>query len=319
MPTATLLICPICETSDYRKVRQGVRHNPDRVVYECNLCGLQFLELDYNPQEYYASGEYRKRHTSAVGREVTPAERFDLHRPFMDELRDDPHVRWEKHWTVLEVGCSSGYFLDSVSSSVAHVFGIDLNADDAEWACSLPSVDGAYPGSMHINAERLPANVVCAFNVLEHQANPLMFLDELKSKMTSGGYIYLEVPNLNDALVSTYKNEAFSNWWYRDPHLWNFDASTFHALMKKAGFRGRVWNTHGYSLYNNLRWLYESEPQATVKEGRGVPIIQGNEKNQKTFNHFFARVDKEYRDMACALGLGSHLRYWGQVTSNASG
>jgi transposase-like protein len=50
MPTATLLICPICETSDYRKVRQGVRHNPDRVVYECNLCGLQFLELDYNPQ-----------------------------------------------------------------------------------------------------------------------------------------------------------------------------------------------------------------------------------------------------------------------------
>lgn len=317
--TATKIICPICDRSDYREIRRGIRDTPDAPVFSCNGCDLHFIEPMPDVDQYYASGEYRKQHTSAVGRQISPAERFEIHRPFMDERRDDPHVRWEKNWSVLEVGCSAGYFLDAVKEKVLDVQGCEFNREEADFLEGL-DISCWRTDEVYVGLES-QMDVACAFHVLEHAERPLVFLEDLTMTLKPGGYIYLEVPNIDEALISVYGLEPYKDWAYRTPHLWNFNKETFEALLSKAGLIGEVWNTQAYSLFNNLNWLLTGEPMATIREGRSVPQIKpfdhGSDLRSVTatdiLNGFFREVDQEYRQKLVNLGIGSTLRFWGQV------
>ena len=102
--------------------------------------------------------------------------------------------------SVLEVGCGDGVFLDACQSRGIEATGLELN----------PAAACAARGRGHrvvVGAvEELSAghpdffDAVCAFQVLEHVAEPGSFLRQMTKMVKPGGHLILAVPNRDSFL-----------------------------------------------------------------------------------------------------------------------
>ena len=62
-------------------------------------------------------------------------------------------------------------------------------------------------------------DVVILISVLEHVKNPISFLKKISSFLKKNGKIIIEVPNVNDPLVSLYNLDYYKEKYYRKVHL----------------------------------------------------------------------------------------------------
>lgn len=236
----------------------------------------------------------------------------------MDERRDDHHVRWEPHWEVLEVGCASGYFLDSLEGKVRMRVGSELNEEDCAYANEklaggAPLVWAMPLSSFSIYGRGPGFHCICAFDVLEHIEDPLEFLGQIKARLKQGGYVYLQMPNLEDALLTVYQTEGFADFWYRKPHIWYFNKKTLYQLLTRAGFGGTIWSVEEYSLATHMNWMLHGKPRETIYEGRAVAQLLGKGEMVDALNDFHRNADKTYREGLGLLGIGNRLRAWIQA------
>jgi len=113
--------------------------------------------------------------------------------------------------TILEVGSGDGSFLREVAKLGLTVSGLELNEGARE-------------------TQEMPAKfeVVVANHVLEHAADPMVFLHHLRSSMTDDGILIIEVPNIR--LYNAYSSAVFYE------HLSHFSPENLAFLMAKAGF-----------------------------------------------------------------------------------
>lgn len=102
--------------------------------------------------------------------------------------------------------------------------------------------------------------IVCR-HVLEHLANPLDFLQQIRATLTDDGYFYLEVPSVEDIE----KKVLLVDFHY--PHVQYFYKPNLLALAVKAGFvTEREWELmDGHDLGVMLR------PQSSSLSSQAVP------------------------------------------------
>ncbi|WP_394951450.1 class I SAM-dependent methyltransferase [uncultured Helicobacter sp.] len=104
-------------------------------------------------------------------------------------------------------------------------------------------------------------DLLTAFHVIEHLADPIGILRQLASLLKDNGKMIIEVPNANDALLSIYKNKAFSEFTYWSPHLYLYNPHTLRKLGEKAGLVvDFVKCIQRYPLSNTLYWLSNGLP-----------------------------------------------------------
>jgi SAM-dependent methyltransferase len=107
----------------------------------------------------------------------------------------------------------------------------------------------------------LSYDVVFLFHVLEHLKDPIEELSTIAECVAPGGSIVLEVPNVDDALLTLYDCEAFKSHYYWKCHLFYYSAHTLSLLLKKAGFKvDYVRQVQRYPLSNHLQWLRSATP-----------------------------------------------------------
>lgn len=115
--------------------------------------------------------------------------------------------KWEHCWvaeqiadsaSVLDVGCGRGAFLSKVKSP--DITGIELNKSAAAFARKRGiSVVETLLGE-HAKDRPAAYDVVTAFQVVEHIADPLPFLRDCITVLKPGGLLIIAVPN-NDAFI----------------------------------------------------------------------------------------------------------------------
>lgn len=104
-------------------------------------------------------------------------------------------------------------------------------------------------------------DVITLFHVLEHLEDPLAYLAEFKKHLKPNGYILIEVPNADDALLSLYQSTNFADFTYWSCHLYLYTLTTLRQLAQKAGFKlGFMKQIQRYSLANHLYWLSKGKP-----------------------------------------------------------
>lgn len=104
-------------------------------------------------------------------------------------------------------------------------------------------------------------DIITSFHVLEHLADPIGYLMDIKKHLKDDGEIILETPNADNALLSLYNIKEFADFTYWSPHIILYNYDTIRILAEKSGLKVK-WNrqVQRYPLANHLYWLSVHEP-----------------------------------------------------------
>ncbi len=175
-------------------------------------------------REYYArnyrDGRLRPMVEEAEMTRLRAETRLSEVRPF---LKGD---RW------LDVGCSSGAFVAEARRAGINAEGTELaqEAVDEAVAAGLP----VRQGPIESVGEDGEFDVVTAFDVLEHVADPAAFMHNARRLLKPGGMIALSVPNLS----SVTRRMMGKRWYFYipDSHLFYFNPENMGRFLERHGF-----------------------------------------------------------------------------------
>jgi len=246
--------CYLCGGTKFNKRPGSVRDRPELEVLECASCGPVFLSsFDHIEDSFYESSEMHG--------EETP----DVH-AWLRETAWDDERRFQYLKSVLpnrkllDFGCGAGGFLLKARELAATAHGVEpeirLNSHYQSHGLkvfqNLPDISTDIRGGY---------DIITMFHVLEHIPNPKSMLGELSEMLADGGQIIVEVPNANDALLTLYNNEPFSNFTYWSCHLFLYTAKTLEMLFDQMNLKvNYIEQVQRYPLSNHLYWLANGKP-----------------------------------------------------------
>ncbi|MBY0400496.1 class I SAM-dependent methyltransferase [Myxococcota bacterium] len=180
-----------------------------------------------------------------------------------DVTRDRPY--WDAIWSIrrgmleaalpkraadqpqiLDVGCSGGFLLDHFEQHGWRGFGIEPSRQAARHARERFGLEVFCGGLLDfdLDADRefraeggaLFDAIHCA-QVLEHVLDPDACVARMAELLTSGGVVFVEVPNDFNVLQETARAKlGKAAWWVApDHHLNYFDAASLSALLARHG------------------------------------------------------------------------------------
>lgn len=289
--------CTLCGCEKTELIDSTIRNADNSIykMYKCGECETHFLyplPSNDNLKEYY-NGQFREEvHTKAY---------YD--KEYMDGIfarfSGEAYARVDRvkeelgpDDSILEIGCSVGYFLEAVKDHVGQIYGTEWDEKALSYIKDrIPSCKVALnPPDFNTKFDK-----VFMFHVLEHIDDPIGYLTDLKELLNPGGTIYVEVPNVDDALVKLYDCRPFLAHYYKMAHLFNYNEKGLRYVMDNAGLEGPIDQLQRYDLSNHLVWLKDGVPGGN---GRFMGIISEETnrsyiddlKNNKMADTLFARM-----------------------------
>lgn len=307
--------CFICKSNDNKIIRRKLRYDIERDVLKCEQCGLVFLKPFEDKQSdfYQDNKEYRGQYGPDLKNFAADCQkRFDTYYPFQLLIVKEIEHLLKPDMAVLDVGCSTGHFLHALRGKVKTRVGVELNREEAEFIRNKLDfkVYSEPIGALQI-AEG-PFDLITSLQVLEHLEDPLEFLKQIGKNLKPNGYLFLEAPNINDALLSCYQVKGYEDFYYREPHLYYFSAQTLGRLLNQAGFTGEIKTAQRYNFLNHLHWFLTGRPQDNFTLGNREPELAQAGEAKDELNNFIKKVDREYKQLLVKHDLGESLTFLGQ-------
>ena len=241
--------CYLCNSASFTTRKGQVRDAPSLTILECTNCGLVTLSsLSHIHVGFYeGSGMH--------GAEPTPMDTWLRDTDWDDQRRFEMLKPMLPNKKLLDFGCGAGGFLSKAQRLAESVTGIELELRVQEhWHDQItihPSVESAGGGY----------DLITAFHVIEHLADPIAMLKALADKLSRTGRMVIEVPSSEDALLTLYHSDAFQHFTYWSQHLFLFNAETLRRLAEQADLRIVAIQQHQrYPLSNHLHWLSKCKP-----------------------------------------------------------
>lgn len=310
------LSCYLCGKNNFSLVREMVRHSIRRKVFRCLHCGLVFLGPKKKSLGDFYNKEYRKLYTPVLNKACSSEEIFNIYLPYQNErIARFKHLLNKKN-RILEIGCSAGHFLYAAKKYVKECIGIEVNAENADFArkkCrvkifSRPLEEAGLPKE-HFDA-------IFLFETLEHLEDPVGILRMAAEYLKPGGSICVQVPNVNDVLLSVYKIKGYEDFYYREPHIFYFSPLSIGRLMRKAGFKGRIIMSQEYSSLNHFHWRFSGKPMASVSEGTGVPRLIADmgidRRIRNELNLWLVSADRQYKKILLKYKISQSISFIGK-------
>ena len=241
-------------TSDQTSVlfNKGTRDVDEVEVWKDSRSGVIFIKDFYVGDSEYARGDYRADELSdpTIGRR-------DLEVVCDAERRVKECLRFVAGKRILDFGCGAGDFLKLVRPYCEDVLGVELQKS---FITSLER-EGVRCVEDVAEVEDHSLDVIVSFHVIEHLPDPLEVLSVLRKKLRPGGVILIEVPNANDFLLATCRNEYFKRFTLWSQHLILHTKGSLSAFLSEVGFVDvAVKGIQRYPLSNHLNWLINDEP-----------------------------------------------------------
>src|SRR5216683_5521995 len=179
---AAVRVCPACnETPREAAIERYGRYE----LFGCGACGLQFWEPREMPDARWYEQMYGGRDEKLLPLE--PGHRYFLADPLAPRGGE-----------LLDIGSGTGNFLAAARDAGYRVTGIELDRNAARFAKERLGLQKVFPLTISEFAEQHADekfDVVTFFEVLEHQAAPVEFLQKLRRVLKPQGTIALSVPN----------------------------------------------------------------------------------------------------------------------------
>jgi len=190
----------------------------------------------------------------------------DAYHKLISASGEDSSERWrdrkatldlyKQSGSLLDLGCSSGAFLQSLPKDSWRLCGIEMSADCARTA---EAKSGARVFVGNIIDAPFPTesfDVVTCFDVLEHLYEPRQVMTKVAGWLKPGGIFYVLVPNVDSA-----EARVFGSYWHgleMPRHLLHFSPQSLKFLAKSAGLREVSLETRrNPAVGTSLRYVWD--------------------------------------------------------------
>jgi SAM-dependent methyltransferase len=263
---------PSCRLCDARPDQQSIKSSfvfggqPEHKFWECANCGLVHLfpipSVEDEARFYRLEFEKFMLSRSGKDRDWTgPKAHIASNQPDADRrilyLRDHISTGAE----VLDVGCSSGFMMEAISSFGAKCWGIEPSVVFKPYLVD----QGKFPvfDSLEALSEEHPEqkfDVVVHFFVLEHIRDPVDFLMKQLDLLRPGGKIIAEIPCVNDPLVTLYPTKSFDKFYWSIAHHYYYSPQSLEYHLGNLGHKLELFPDQRYDLGNHTQWMLEGRP-----------------------------------------------------------
>lgn len=220
--------CPVCGRTGAREwLRAPDRLHGRKEMYtlaRCPGCSLVWLSLPPAPEEMH------RHYTDAYDQLISAAGQNSPHRW---RNRKKTLSQYKQSGALLDLGCSSGSFLQSLPSDSWKLFGIEMSADSARTAEACTGAKVFVGEILDASFPRESFDVITCFDVLEHLYEPQRVMARVSEWLKPGGVFYVLVPNIDSA-----EERVFRSYWHGlelPRHLFHYSPASLKFLAESAG------------------------------------------------------------------------------------
>lgn len=194
----------------------------DGVIFQSPLPLVKEME-DFNQKEY-KSGAYRAYARMEALKKNTAFQRIKKIKKY--GVADG---------SLLDVGCSVGFFLEVAQENGYIVDGVELSSEAI--ALAKDSIRGQIiqaDANTFIRESKKSYDVVTAFDIIEHTQNPILFLKDLHEALKPGGVLVISAPDTDHFL----RYIMGSSWPMLQPdqHTFLLSKRAIRKMLKAQGF-----------------------------------------------------------------------------------
>ena len=183
---------------------------------------------------------------------------------------------------VLEIGSGHGFFLEIMKTNGFDIIGYDISKEKRKYSKKITNVP-VY--DININSEISLGNkfdIVVLFHTLEHIADPITLLKNIKKLLKPKGKILIEVPNSDDFHLKL--NKFYKEFYWERAHIHYFNPKILKNVIHKSGFKNiRVVGVQRYGIENFFHWKLKNKPQMENPSYSLPTELNWIEKNYKKF------------------------------------
>ena len=210
--------------------------NNDVRINRCLSCGLMYQEP--MPKEEDLRLLYNDEFFSTYEKYFLDFRQKQFQRDLrtIDLLKSPPG-------NMLDIGCAFGIFLDEARKKGWNVSGVDVSENAVEYARKKYSLNVFMGTLADAGMNSGYFDVVTAWDVIEHLADPAKFLDEIVRVIKKGGILALRTPNADTLFLKLNKsvNAVFGDRYAKvgpkfEHHKYLFSADSLKELLRNKGF-----------------------------------------------------------------------------------
>lgn len=230
-----MIYCPICinKVDQQRHLKTYVfdfyadQYKQEYKLYQCSSCKLQFWWPLKFVSEFYEKYLPKDEIVSLGYRKLSPyAELFFKLLPI-------------RAGQLLDIGCGDGVFMQHAKHTGFDVSGIDLDEKCVKAAKEYRDLENVHVLFLDellkfARKDKTQFDIITFFEVLEHQDNPVDFINNVKHLLKNGGYIVGSVPNRERFLAELDWKIFMGD--FPPPHLTRWSKDVLEWFLKKAGF-----------------------------------------------------------------------------------
>lgn len=244
-------ICPICGHAGARVWLRA----PDRlhgrqekyILVRCPTCSLVWLSHPPVAAEMHLHYTDAYHKLISAGGEDSPA-RWGFRKVAI--------AQYKPSGALLDMGCSSGAFLESLKGEPWKLYGIEMSAEGARTAEARSGAQVFLGDILDAAFPRESFDVITCFDVLEHLYEPRRVMARVSEWLKPGGIFYVLVPNVDSA-----EARVFGSYWHGlelPRHLFHYSPASLKFLAESAGLREVSLETHrNPAVGTSLRYVWD--------------------------------------------------------------
>jgi SAM-dependent methyltransferase len=225
-----LELCPVCGGAGAQEWLRA----PDRLhgrqekytLARCPACSLVWLSDPPQPSEMHLHYTDAYHKLISAGGENSPRRWRE---------RQAALAPYKGSGALLDLGCSSGSFLESMKGESWKLYGIEMSVEGARTAEARSGAQVFVGDILDAPFPRESFDVITCFDVLEHLYEPRRIMDRVGEWLKPGGIFYVLVPNVNSA-----EARVFGSYWHGlelPRHLFHYTPASLKFLAKSAGMQ----------------------------------------------------------------------------------
>ena len=214
--------CPVCNSSNELEIfyKEGGRY------VKCKDCTMIYINPVFTDSAL--TDYYKSNHTEQSDVVENDADNFyvDLYTNGLNSISEYAN----NSSTLLDIGCSSGTFLDIARQKDYKTYGVELN--DAEVKLAKAKKHIVYNDLLENISFDMNFDVISMWDVFEHIKDGEFYLNYMKNLLSEDGVIYLQIPSSDSLAAKILRQDC--NMFDGLEHVNIYGVDTIHALAKKC-------------------------------------------------------------------------------------